>query len=66
MLKRTVLNTEIWECTRDEANALAREFPADRWRLWLHQEVDAWLLASPAEVQSVIDRKRQKPGPYLK
>ena len=66
MRRAEILNTEIWICDRDEANKLAREHPADRWRLWLESEVDEWLLATPEELQSVIDRKRQKPGPYLK
>jgi len=63
---KDVLDSELWECTRDQANVLVRDHRGEAWRIWLVEEVDKYLLAGPQEIQSIIDRKKQKPGPYLK
>lgn len=57
---------EIWECTRDQANAIARQHGSQAWRIWLIEEVDKYILADPEELLAIIEKKKQKPGPYLK
>lgn len=62
---RDVLDTEIWECDRDQANTLVREHRSEAWRIWIVEEIDLRQLADPETLQSIIEKKRAKPGPYL-
>jgi hypothetical protein len=60
--KREILGVQIWECSPAEAKAIWTEQPNERWRIWSTEEVDKYMLAGPSEIQSVIDKKRAKPG----
>ena len=63
---KDVLGVEIWECTKDQANEIARLHRSEAWRIWLIEEIDKYILADPDLIQSIIDKKKNKPGPYLK
>jgi hypothetical protein len=66
MHKRKILGVEIWVCEKAEANALDKQNKEESWRIWIQEEVDKYLLASPEELQAIIDKKRLRPGSYLK
>jgi hypothetical protein len=57
---------EIWEVTRDTANMVVRQHRSEAWRLFLPEEIDRYMMATPEEIEEVIRLKRIKPGPYLK
>lgn len=59
---RHLLDVEIWECTREQANALARRHRSDSWRIWTVEEVDRWMLADADTVERLIQMKRERPG----
>ncbi len=61
-----ILGMEIWECNKDQANTIARQHRSEAWRIWLIEEIDRYMLAGPEQLQEVIDKKKNKPGPYLK
>lgn len=63
---KDVLDTELWECTRDQANVLVRDHRGEAWRIWLVEEVDKYMLAEPEDLLAIIEKKKVKPGPYLK
>lgn len=64
MRKRELLGVEVWDCSTEEAKRIWTEQPAERWRIWSQEEVDKYMLADAATIQSVIDKKRAKPGRY--
>jgi len=61
-----LLGHECWVCTKDQANEIARAHRVEAWRIWLQAEVDKYMSADPETIQSIIDKKKVKPGPYLK
>lgn len=65
MIKRDILETEIWECSPEEARAAWKDHPADRHRIWTNAEVSAHILSDPETLQRIIDQKRAKPGSCL-
>lgn len=62
---RDLLGNECWDCTKDQANVIASMYRGEAWRIWLLEEARAYQLADADEIQNVIDKKKQKPGPYL-
>ena len=64
-LVRDLCGEECWECSKDQANIIARAHRAEAWRIWLSSEIDHYMLATPEQITEVIEKKRQKPGPYL-
>jgi len=62
MLKREILDEEIWECSDEEAREVWANNPDDRHRIWTHDEVTAHLLDTPDQLQECLSRKREKPG----
>ena len=62
---RDLCGHECWECSKDQANIIARAHRAEAWRIWLVEEVDHYMLATPEQIVEVISKKKQKPGPYL-
>ena len=63
---RDLCGHECWECDKDQANIIARAHRSEAWRIWLVEEVSAYMLAGPEQIEMVIEKKKQKPGPYLK
>lgn len=62
MIKRDICGTEIWECSPEEAKAVWKEQPAERWRIWTHEEIDAHFLDGPDQLAECIRQKKEKPG----
>jgi len=62
MLEREIMGIVIWECDTEEANLLFKHKPADRWRIWTHDEVTAHMSDTPEQLAECIQRKRDKPG----
>ena len=60
------IDAEVWECSRDQANSIVRAHRSEAWRVWLSEECDRWMMATPEEITRIIEAKRLKPGPYLK
>lgn len=63
MLKREILNEEIWECSDEEIRELWGKTPAsERHRFWTHSEITSHLLDDPEQLQECLSQKRQRPG----
>lgn len=65
MIHATINATRILIGTAEECRAHYDSHPSERWRLWTESEHMAHMLASPEELQAIIERKRKKPGVYL-
>lgn len=65
MRKLNACNEELWEVDSAEAKKRWKSHPADRWRLWSHDEITAALLMGPEEITAIIEAKRSKPGSKL-
>lgn len=67
MIKREVMNEEIWEASDEEIRKLWAKTPVeDRHRFWSHDEITAHLSDTPEQLAACLAAKRAKPGRLAK